>query len=62
MSLGDNETFFDSNMHDEGRLPEHDVLEMTEEMYSEIFNGPEPCKDVWFIAFIRKQRSMEQFW
>ena len=62
MSLGDDETFFDEKMHDEGRLPEHDVVEMTEEMYSEIFNGPEPCKDAWFIAFIRKQRSKEQFW
>jgi len=44
-------------MHDEGRLPEHDVIEMTEEMYSEIFNGAEPSKDAWFIAFIRKERS-----
>lgn len=57
MQLSDCDTFNNSEMQEEGRLAEHDVVEMTEEMYSEIFNGPEPPKDAWFVAFIRKRRS-----
>ena len=59
MQLSDCDTFNDDEMREAGRLPEHDVVEMTEEMYSEIFNGPDgPPKDVaWYVAFIRKRRS-----
>ena len=35
---------------------------MTEELYVEIFNGPEPAKDTWYIAFIREKRSQDSFW
>ena len=50
--------------NDSGRPipPEHDVIEMTEAMYAEIFNGAQPPKDVWYVAFIRKRRSQPQFW
>lgn len=57
MEMSDCDTFNNAEMHEEGRLPEHDVVEMTDEMYSEIFNGAEPPKDNWYIAFIRKRRS-----
>ena len=49
-------------MYDEDRLPEHDCIEMTEKMYSEIFNGAEPAKDIWYISFIKKRRSQDHFW
>ena len=31
-------------------------------MYVEIFNGPEPPKDIWYISFIREKRSRDSFW
>ena len=64
MEISDEDTFSVAKNQDENgeRLPEHDVIEMTEAMYAEIFNGPEPPKDVWYVAFIRKRRSQPQFW
>ena len=47
---------------DEDRLPEHDVIEMTEDLYRELFFGPEPTKTKWLITFIKKRRSMEHLW
>ena len=61
MSLNDTDTFFspeEDYRDDADRPAELDVLSLTEDMYKEIFNGPEPPKDVWYVAFIRKKRSM----
>ena len=41
---------------------ELDCIEMTDELYAEIFNGPEPPKDTWYIGFIRESRTQDQFW
>ena len=60
MTLTDEDTFLNpewNTLEDEGRLPEHDVIEMTDEMYSELFNGPEPNTDTWFIGFVRRKRT-----
>lgn len=42
---------------DEGRLPEHDVVSMTEDMYRDLFFGPEPTKEPWFIVMVKRRRS-----
>ena len=64
MSMTDEFTFNNTENYkgDEGRLPEHDVIEMTEEQYREIFLGPTPPKEPWYIAFIKKKRSQDHFW
>ena len=47
---------------DEGRLPEHDVIEMTEELYRETFFGPNPTKVRWLLVFTKKRRSQQHLW
>ena len=42
---------------DEGRLPEHDCIEMDTEMFLDLFYGENKTTDVWYIAFISKKRS-----
>ena len=44
------------------RPPELDCIEMTDELYAEIFNGPEPAKDTWYIGFVRESRTQDGFW
>ena len=52
----------ESEKDDEGRPPELDVVEMTEQMYRDVFFGPSPPKEKWYIAFIKKRRSQPHLW
>ena len=55
-------TWENPEMDEPERLPEHDMIEMTKDLYREMFNGPEPPKDRWFFVFTRKKRTQVQFW
>ena len=62
-SIPDADTFSKewNEQDDEGRLPEHDVVEMDVQMYKDLFFGPEPTKDTWYVTFIKKRRSQDNF-
>ena len=60
--MDDEATFFNDNEFEEGSPADTDVLELTDEMFSEIFNGSEPPQKPWYIAFARKRRTEDRFW
>mmetsp|Transcript_10646 Transcript_10646/g.13176 ORF Transcript_10646/g.13176 Transcript_10646/m.13176 type:complete len:125 (+) Transcript_10646:165-539(+) len=58
----DKRTHSNPEMFEEDRPAETDVIEMSEKMYTRIFNGPEPPEEKWLLVFTRKQRTHRKYW
>ena len=58
-AMTDEDTFLndENKRDDEGRPPELDVIELTDQSFKEIFNGKEPPQEIWYVAFVKRKRS-----
>lgn len=52
----------ESRKGDEDRPEELDVIEMTEDLYRELFFGPNPTNQPWIIGFLKTRRSQDHLW